>query len=667
MPTTGNKRVSQLVELTSAEVQPNDLFLIIDVTARESKRIKASELDIWIRGTGSVVVNAGTASYVLGSNVDGYVLNSYNANTALVALNANQANTATNATSASFADFAQTASFALNNSSNSSSFLIYSGVPNGTASYALIAANSVTSNVTSKLLYFGGDNGTASYAIKTGQVNNAVNADTASYLNNTTGASIATASYAFVAQVANSGFSNSSSYLISSPNNGTASYALKAKSFANIISCQGVFLANTQSATKSQLDTVDIFWSTSGSARTPIESMGTLKIPFTSSAPTTGTLYMAVLDRNTGMQTVLDSTSIDFKLSPTLGTWGNYDSGSIKQPFSLMGQASLYGSYMVFISASNNLEIDSTRTSRFNIQSESDNFSEYSNEPISFDVYPSNTATFTFTSTDGGPFTDNTVGLQYSMSLGKQIYTINASNQNFYSIKYFWLLQNVTASTFSNNTLLSYISGVPNSLTYLSCSNCLISSFYTFESSSLNFLNCSHNMLTSLPNFPNSMSYLDCSSNVLTSLNLPVTLSYLDCSHNNLSSLPISLPYGMISINGSFNTISNISSMPITVTTMSFTNNNLTSVILPISLSYLSINNNPIQLLPSLPLSMSYLSAYSCSFSTVAIDNITSNLVSNGMVSGTLDIRGNGTLSLTSLTNVTTLNNTFAWTTLYDI
>ena len=53
MPTIGNKRVTQLVELTSNEVIPEDLFLIIDVNANESKKIRVSELGVWLQSSGS--------------------------------------------------------------------------------------------------------------------------------------------------------------------------------------------------------------------------------------------------------------------------------------------------------------------------------------------------------------------------------------------------------------------------------------------------------------------------------------------------------------------------------------------------------------------------------------------------------------------------------------
>jgi len=400
MSVTGNKRVSQLVELTSNEIQPNDLFLIIDATARESKKIKASELEIYLQGSGSFVMNADTASYIIGNRVDGAVslaLMAYSSSTSLYSLLSNQSISSSRCI---------TASYALNggNSGTSASYLIYLGNPNGTSSYSMRTLLSDVASTSNFLSYFGGNNGTASYAIST---KNVVNADTASYLNYSIGASVATASYAYVAQTAYSGFSNSSSYLIYSPNNGTASYAMTAKTFANIITNRGVYLADTQSTVLAQIDSVDVYWSTNGMARTPIEVVGTIVIPFTSSIVTDGDIYLSVINRNTGVETILDSTSIYFNLSPTT----EIISGSIKQPFTLLGQSNLYGSYFLFVSSSNNLQIEPSRMVRFNISSETDNFNIRSDVPIKFDVVPENTAIFTFTSIDGGPFTDNTNGL----------------------------------------------------------------------------------------------------------------------------------------------------------------------------------------------------------------------------------------------------------------
>jgi hypothetical protein len=668
---TGNKRVSQLVELTSEEIQPNDLFLIIDATARESKKIKASELDIWLHGSGSVVVTAETASYILGTNVAGAVALANYAYSASTALLANSASWSPFSISSSYA---LTASYALvasgsGGSSASSSYLIYVGSPNGTASYAIQSLTSFFSNTASYLSYFGGNNGTASYAISAGNVNRAKYSDTASYFLSGPGASVATASYAFVAEVANSGTSDSSSYLIYSPNNGTASYAMSAKTFANIITDKGIFLADTQSYIKSQLDGVDVLWSTFGNARTPIEAVGTVIVPFTSSAPTNGTLYLAALDINTGLETIFDSTPIYFNISPTVGTYGNYNSGSVKQMFSLMGQSNLYGTYMVYVSASNNLQLDSARTVRFNIASETDTFDVYStNVPIQFSSYPTSSL-FTFTSNIGGPFVGSAYEIATSASVGNQIYTIDGINNGTVTMNYLWTLTHLTASNFSNNFSLVTLSGIPNSLTYLSCSYCNLSSFYTFESSSLSILSCDNNVLMELPNFPVSMSQINCTNNLLTSINLPVTLSYLNCSYNNITTLPDPTPYGLTTLLANYN---QLSTLPInltdTIVSMSMNNNPLGNFsMIPTSSLYLSFNNCIIDTLPSLPGGIQYLSMQSCSLYGSSIDDITDTLVLNAVLSGTIDVRGNGTLGFTSTANMLVLSCSYGWTTLYDL
>ena len=672
MPTIGNKRVTQLVELTSNEVIPEDLFLIIDVNANESKKIRVSELGVWLQSSGSFyairALLADTASYILGSNVDGLVASASYALSSSVSSFAQLSSQSLNAISASYS---LTSSFALNSNSsasNTASYLIYQGFPNGTSSYALNALTSTAASTSSFLLYFGGNNGTSSYAITTQNVQHTILADTASYFNNSsTSSAVATASYAFFAQVSDP--SNTASYLIFSPNNGTASYAMAAQSAAGIKE-YGIFLADTQSAYQAQLDDVDVFWSAQNYARTPIEAFGTVVIPFTSSAPTNGTLYLSAIDRNTGFETVIDSTPINFVLSPTMGTWGNYDSGSIKTTFSLIGQPNLSGSYLIFVSSSNNIQLESTRTVRFDVASESDFLSAYSNTAFTFSVIPSSSVTFSFTSTDGGPFTDNLTGLLHTMSLNKQIFTLNAINQGIVVMNYFWTLTSVTASNFSDNLGFSQMSGIPNSLKYLSCSYCNFSSFYTFASSSLSVFDCNNNHVIALPNFPTSMSYIDCSSNSLTSLNLPISLSYLNCSNNFITSLPNTLPLGLNKFLADNNSIQSLpATLPDTIVTMSLNNNpsllNLQLVGLPSQSAYISINNCIVNVFPSIPSGVLYLSSYSSSLFSLSIDNISANLVSNGMISGTLDVRGNGMISPTALSNMTILQSN-GWVTLYD-
>jgi Leucine-rich repeat (LRR) protein len=670
MPTPiGNKTVVQLVELTSDEVVPQDLLYIVDVDANESKKIQVSQFGLWLNASGSVyavrAILADTASYILGSNVFGSVNSS---SYALLASTSSFAQFVSQSLSAISSSYALTASFSMNgggSGSNTASYLLYQGVPNGTSSYALNAATADTSTATSFLLYFGGNNGTASYAITTQNVQHATTSDTASYFNNSVSGSVATASYALLSQQTLQ--PNSSSYLIFTPSisNGTASYAMASKAIINTIVDYGVFLAYTQSAYEAQLDDVDVFWSTTQPATTPIEAVGTIIVPFTSSTATSGTVYLSTLDRNTGIQNVLDATPIYFNSNSN--STSSY--GQIKMPFSLMGQSNLYGSYMMFVSSSNNLQIEPTRTVRFSISSESDILSSSINVPFTLTVFPSSSINFTFTSTDGGPFTDKITGLLHTMSLNKKIFTLNAINQGMISMNYFWPLTAVTESNFSNNPLTN-LGGIPSSLTYLSCSNCNLTSFYTFASSSLSTLNCSSNFLTSLPTFPSSMSYINCSNNALTSLNLPLTLSYLNCSLNQLTSLPNNLSTGLRTFLADNNNIQLLPpSLPNTIVSMSMNNNypllNFSS--LPSQSVYLSFNNcSNMGSLPTIPLDVLYLSVQSCSFVQSVVDNILSNLVSNAMVSGTIDIRGNGPLDPTGLTYISQLQYN-AWTTFYDV
>jgi hypothetical protein len=672
MPNIGNQLLTQLVELTAPEVQPNDIFLIVDISANESKKIQAYDLALWLNASGSLyaiyAVNADTASYILGSEVHGTVISSSYSNKSSLS------DTASFALLANSSSYALTASFAMSGSggatSITASYLLYSGVPNGTASYAITSFTSNTAQNAIFLLYnSGSNNGTASYAITTQNVQHSTTSDTASYV---AGGPTATASYALYAQQSAPG---SSSYLIFSSTNGTSSYAMAAQVIANIMANYGIFLAYTQSVNMAQLDDVDILWSTAAEAITPIEAMGTVIVPFTSSVPTNGIVYLSAMDRNTGFQTLLDSTPISVNV-PIIYTWDNqYASGTIETPFSLMGQSSFYGSYMLFVSSSNNIKIEPTRTVRFKISSQSDTVNSYVNVPLSLSVFPSSSVVFTFTSTDGGPFTDYITGLFYTMSFNKQIFTLDAINQGLTSMYYYWTLNSVTESNFSNNPL-SILSGVPNSLTSLSCSNCSLASFYTFQSSSLSTLSCDGNFLTSLPNFPTSMSYINCSNNNLTSLNLPLTLSYLNCSLNQLTSLPSVLPSGSYTFLADNNQIQVLpSALPDTIVTMSMNNNtsllNFSLTPLPAQLGYLSFNNCPnIGSLPSIPTGVLYLSLQSCSLNSTVLENITANLASSSlsasMISGTVDIRGNGAPDSTALNNLQTLINN-GWVALYDM
>lgn len=108
-----------------------------------------------------------------------------------------------------------------------------------------------------------------------------------------------------------------------------------------------------------------------------------------------------------------------------------------------------------------------------------------------------------------------------------------------------------------------YIPPLPNSLTYLDCSDggMLFGNFPYSLPASLKYLSCANTGLYQLPLLPDSLIYLDCSSQfnyTLTSAppslmalpQLPKSLKYLNCSVNKLSSLP-SLPDSLTTLNAS--------------------------------------------------------------------------------------------------------------------
>jgi len=194
-----NKRVSQLVELTAGEVSSNDLLLIVDSSARESKKLQAGQLLSYIVASGSfnatTATTAATASYIDPNNVGLIPSASHGitSRTASFALTTPLATTASFAVTASFVIGAATPGLA-----TSASFLVFTpGTSNGTASFAMTASTARNAFSSSFLIYTGTGNGTASYAI---QAANAVNSVTASYFNPAVGsASFATASWAYEA------------------------------------------------------------------------------------------------------------------------------------------------------------------------------------------------------------------------------------------------------------------------------------------------------------------------------------------------------------------------------------------------------------------------------------------------------------------------------------
>lgn len=170
-----NEKVSQMVSLTAGEVAGNDLFMVVDLSAKESKKISISDVISYFEATGSFsahAVLADTASYILGSNVVGAIASASVSTTTISASHANNTDNSINAITASFAlsggsvsagttlftgstyqitsSVAVSSSYSVSSTFASSSIvaqnLQYTGVNNGTSSYSISSSNTITSS-----------------------------------------------------------------------------------------------------------------------------------------------------------------------------------------------------------------------------------------------------------------------------------------------------------------------------------------------------------------------------------------------------------------------------------------------------------------------------------------------------------------------------------------
>ncbi len=171
-----NERVSQLVELSATEVSSQDLLLVTDMSQKESKKLKVGQLLSYVEISGSFDIdhstNADTASYILGSNVSGPVSSSLSSSVSISSSYSNISNTSS---------YAKTASVTLSCTAinaDTASYLRYTGVENGSASYSLRSQLTDFASSSFFLAYSGQPNGTASWAVK---AINSVSTDTASY------------------------------------------------------------------------------------------------------------------------------------------------------------------------------------------------------------------------------------------------------------------------------------------------------------------------------------------------------------------------------------------------------------------------------------------------------------------------------------------------------
>lgn len=609
-----NKRVSELASIAASELDFADLLLLSDISAHESKKLQLSDLSSFLLldgrltgslfGTASYAIHAATASYMPPQSA------SY-APTASWALNVNTASYALAALSASYSYnsfFAITASYALTSSvelvyssafadyARTASYLLFTpGSTNGTASYALTASYVLNTQVSTS---YSNTSSWAWNAVTASRAISSINSNTASY-------------------------TLSSSYLnFNGVANGTASYAMVAGSTLNANRDYGIFYAITRSISSSKLDLVSITPSLGGLKKTEFDVYGTIVLSFTSSQPINGLLELFSLDRQYGYSQSLDSTPIYALIGG-----GTNISGTLRYPFSLRGNASLYGLYQVYVTASNGISIDSARTVQFKITSESDQLSVSSAEPMSFNSYPSN-AIMLFSSSlhPGVAFQGSASQVTFSGSYDVTELLIPPSTVNI--LYYTWTLTGAQKITVDNNPGLTYLGGIPSSCVSMSAVSCGLTELPRMISSSISYLNVENNT-------------------IVTDLSLPPSMSYLNVNNNYYVSLPLTLPTGLTALMANGVGISYTPYyIPNTLLTMSFAAcPNLTSWLppsFPSSLQYWNSSGSPVSNLPSsAPTNLVYMHIGSNALSSTTIGNIVSSLVINGQTGGYLNILNN--------------------------
>lgn len=661
-----HKRVSQLVELTAAEVAGGDLVYVVDVSAREGKKMQITELGDYLSVSASLnavhATQADTASYVFGSDVHGTVESSSYAGTADTAISASWA-------ARSFSSsYASTASFAMNSTAGSSTSSSWASA-SLSASWADRSGVALSAIAASSLVY--PNSSTASYAMKAQLVDTASYAKTASFIAGPS-ASVSTASYAL-----RSGFSSTSNVSnlaleLSFPNTSTASYAITSENFSyNHFIDFGVYLATTQSISASQLDLVEVSSSTGLSKPTNVMAMGTVIVPYTSSIAVDESLSLVIKSRDTGDETTLDTTPVFFDVSRTVNAWDSLMSGSIKIPYTLEGSSSMLGNYVVFVTGSSSrIKIEPTRLNRFNLSSFSDTLNVSTAEPPLFQVSPEELVTLTFyTGSHEGPFTDTRNGM---LSSGSQnIDDVSFRNQAATSVRYVWSLQNLRILDCGDNGTLTSLTGMPDTMVTLSCDSCSIASIQDLDNATgMTYFNCGNNNLGSLPALPISLSYLNCNQNLLTTLPaLPETMSYLNASDNLIANAPAAIPYGVTDLYLGNNQITSMfSTLPAALVTMSIFNNPMTSlsVTFPAALGWIVASGMSITSFPDVPAAMLYLDVTSCSLSQASMNTICSQSVVNGLTNGIIYLNGNGPILISTVNDYILTLQGLGWTVSYD-
>lgn len=243
-----NKRLSELQELTSADLQPGDLFYVVDTSTNilEGKRIRADSIQTFLLSgaliSASFASSSVTASYIDPNNVGNVESASYS----LSGSWADRTFFSTQSDTSSYIRAYKVDGVVFQSTSSyTASYLFYNGSrPNGTASYSLLSLTSSYVKSSSYLIYTGVPNGTAFSAITASYSYNASSSVSSSYLIYDSNRPNGTASYAqYASSSLTSSYVFSSSYALTSSYSKTSQTAV-VSNFSNFLSWYGATVSN---------------------------------------------------------------------------------------------------------------------------------------------------------------------------------------------------------------------------------------------------------------------------------------------------------------------------------------------------------------------------------------------------------------------------------------
>ena len=398
-----NKRVSELAQITPAELDAQDIILVAHMfPSPESKKMTVDDFATYLLSDGNISGSfygtssyAQTASYALNATTQissSHSLTSDYSYHGDFAFTCDQAYNAYAADTASYVKVAQTAltasfgtaTFASNSIyTQTASYLLYvPGNSNGTASFAL---SSLTASYALNASNNGGSNGgssswasssiSASYASTTAQAayagyaynglrtsladlaTTASYANTASFSKTASFASIANISYTSIATQLSASWASSSISSSYANMSSTALTALYCAPNPNTIQ-YGIFSAISQSNLNSQIDNISI---TSPQDLTmSVDVAGTVVIPWTASYITSGNITLNLLNRTNGFNQVLDTCPVYINMGNNVATFSGGLTGSFMGSVtsSILGQVS--ASIQSIFSGSTDSLIDGT-------------------------------------------------------------------------------------------------------------------------------------------------------------------------------------------------------------------------------------------------------------------------------------------------------------------